>query len=130
MVPDFRKANWEGFLKKMNNLNWEYLFQGKGTYEMWDIFNLKFTKQFILMKKKRDNQKVKPKQMNGDIKRLQRNQKSIPDSKNKFIRRNSTENIRNFPATKYHWTHQDCWIKKKATVDLYKQAPIQHIPNH
>ena len=52
MVPDFRKANWEGFLKKMNNLNWEYLFQGKGTYEMWDIFNLKFTKQFILMKKK------------------------------------------------------------------------------
>ena len=38
MVPDFRKANQEGCVGKMNNLNWEYLFQGKNTYEMWDIF--------------------------------------------------------------------------------------------
>ena len=29
MVSDFRKANWEGFVAKMNNLNWVYLFQGK-----------------------------------------------------------------------------------------------------
>ena len=21
MIPDFRKANWEGFVRKMNNLN-------------------------------------------------------------------------------------------------------------
>ena len=26
MVPDFRKANWEGFVGKMNNLNCKYLF--------------------------------------------------------------------------------------------------------
>ena len=38
MLPDFRKAKWEGFPVKINNLNWEYLFQGKSTYEMWDIF--------------------------------------------------------------------------------------------
>ena len=38
MVPDFREANWEGFIGKMNNLNYEYIFQGKNTYEMWDIF--------------------------------------------------------------------------------------------
>ena len=29
VVPDFRKANWDGFVGKMNNLNWEYLFYGK-----------------------------------------------------------------------------------------------------
>ena len=54
MVPGFRKANWEGFFGKMNNLNWEYLLQGKHTYEMRDIFQSllnKFTKQFIPMKK-------------------------------------------------------------------------------
>ena len=93
MVPDFRKANWEGFLGKMNNLNWQYLFQGKNTYEMWDIFKSllnKFTKQFIPMKKIRNNKEVKPKWMNGEIKRLIR-ENSIPDSKNKFIRRKSRE---------------------------------------
>ena len=50
MVPDFRKANWEGFLGKMNDLKWEYLLQGKDIYKMWDIFKSlldKFTKQYI-----------------------------------------------------------------------------------
>ena len=63
MVPDFRKAkiSRKGFVRKMNNLNWEYLFQRKNTYEMWDIFRSllnKFTKQFIPMKKKRNNTEV------------------------------------------------------------------------
>ena len=38
----------------MNNLNWEYFFQGKNTIEMWDIFKSllnKFTKEFIPMKR-------------------------------------------------------------------------------
>ena len=73
MVPDFRRANWEGFLGKMNGLNWEYLFHGKTTYEMWDIFKTlldNFTKQFIPMRRIRKNKKVKPKWMNGEIKRL------------------------------------------------------------
>ena len=54
MVVDFRKANREGFVGKINNLNYEHLFQGKNTYEMWDTFKLllkSFTKQFIPMKK-------------------------------------------------------------------------------
>ena len=40
---------------------------------MWDIFKAflnKFTKQFIPMKKIRNNMKVKPKQMNEEIERL------------------------------------------------------------
>ena len=37
MIPDFRIVNWEGFVRKMNNLNQEYL-RGKNAYEMWDIF--------------------------------------------------------------------------------------------
>ena len=54
MVPDFRKANWEGFVGKMNNLNWECLFQGKNTFQMCEIFKPllnKFTKQSIPLKK-------------------------------------------------------------------------------
>ena len=73
MVPDFRKVNWEGFVGKMNNLNWEHLFQGKNTYEMWDIFKSllnKFTKQFISMKKIRNNEEVKPKWMIRNLKDL------------------------------------------------------------
>ena len=57
MVPDFRKANWEGFVGKMKNLNQEDLFQGKNTYEMWNIFKSlinKFTKQFIPKKKNQE----------------------------------------------------------------------------
>ena len=64
--------NWEGFIGEISNLNWEYLFQGKNTCEMWGIIKSllnKFTKQFIPMKKIRYNKKVKPKWMNGEIKR-------------------------------------------------------------
>ena len=53
MVPDFRKENCEGFVGNMNNLNWEYLFQGKNTYEMWDIFKSlldKFTRNLYQWK--------------------------------------------------------------------------------
>ena len=78
MVPDFRKANWKGFVGKMINLNWEYLFQGKNTYEIQNIFKSllnNFTKQFIPMKKNRNNKGVKPKWMNGRIKRLIREPK-------------------------------------------------------
>ena len=49
MVQDFRKANWEGFVGKMKNLNWEYLFQGQNLNIFKSLLN-KFTKQFIPMK--------------------------------------------------------------------------------
>ena len=78
MVPDFRKANWERFVGKMNILNWEYLFQGKNTSEMWNIFKSflnKFTEQLIPMKKIRNNKGVKSKWMNGGIRRLIRDTK-------------------------------------------------------
>ena len=42
---------------------------------MWDIFKSilnKFTKQFMPMKKIRNNKKVKPKWMNWEIKRLRK----------------------------------------------------------
>ena len=39
MVPNFRKANQDVFVGKMNNLNWEFLFQGQNINEVWDIFN-------------------------------------------------------------------------------------------
>ena len=77
MVPDFKIVNWEGFVGKMNNLNQEYL-RGKNAYEMWDIFKSllnKFAKQFIPMKKIRNNKEAKPKWMNGEIKSLIRKTK-------------------------------------------------------
>ena len=58
MVPDFGKANWEGFVGKKN---WEYLLKGKNTYQMWVIFNSilnKVKKQFLPLKKIRNNKEV------------------------------------------------------------------------
>ena len=51
-----------------------------------------FTKQFIVMRKIRNNMKVKPKWMNEEIKRFIRatKKRTITDSKNKFIRDLST----------------------------------------
>ena len=39
----------------------------------------------------------------------------IPFYKSKGER---NKNIRNLPATKGHWTHQGCWIKKKKLLLL------------
>ena len=61
---------------------------------MWNIFKSllsKFTKQFITKKKIRNNKEVKPKWMNGEIKRLIRETKIAYHSKTKFIRRKSAE---------------------------------------
>ena len=90
MVPRFQESKlggiyWENeqsklgvFISgKMNNLNWEYLFQGKYTYEMQDIFKSllnKFIKQFIPMKKI-DIIRKSNKWMNKEIKRLIRETK-------------------------------------------------------
>ena len=53
----------------MNNLNWEYLFQGKNTYEMWDIFKSLLNKlQKNSSMKKIRNKKVKLTWINGEIK--------------------------------------------------------------
>ena len=71
----------------MKYLNWEYLFQGKNTYEIWGIFRSllnKFRKQFMPMKQIMNNKKVKPKWMNVEIKRLIRGTKIFYHIKKKI----------------------------------------------
>ena len=83
----------------MKNLNWEYLFQGKNTYEMWNIFNSllnKFTKQFIPMKRIRNNKEVKPKWLNGKIKRLIRETKITYEIQKQIHQRKISRYIGNF----------------------------------
>ena len=71
---------WENEQSKLG-----VFISGKNTYEMWGIFKSilnKFTKQFIPMENVRNNTEIKPKWMNGEIKRLIRETKiAIPDLK-------------------------------------------------
>ena len=61
----------------MNNLNWEHFFQGKNAYEIWDILKSLINKltKFIPMKKITNNKEVKPKWINGEIKKIIRETK-------------------------------------------------------
>ena len=104
MVPDFRKANWDRFVGKMNNLIQEYLFQGTSSYEMWDILKSllnKFTKQFIPIKKKiGENKGLKPKWMNGKIKILIRETKITYQIQKQIHQKKNIRDIGNLCKTR------------------------------